>query len=71
MFVFSAEGGSGRKKNSHSLSVLMAACDAVAAGRVSVCHCELSSAELCSRLHSSSVPSAGAGGTGTAPKVVV
>lgn len=58
-------------RRTHTVCVLMAACDAVAAGRVSVCHCQLSSAELCSRLHGSSVPSAGAGGTGTAPKVVV
>lgn len=32
-------------------TALMAACDAVAAGRVSVCHCQLSSAELGSRGH--------------------
>lgn len=40
-------------------------------GRVSVCHCQLSSAELCSSLPGSSVQSAGAGGTGRAPKIVV
>lgn len=40
-------------------------------GRVSVCHCQLSSAELCSSLPGSSMQSAGPGGTGRAPKIVV
>lgn len=55
-------------------TALVAGCDALAAGRVSVCHSQLSSAQLnCAPgCKGSSVESAGvAGGTGRAPKVMV